>query len=119
MDQTGASPKVGRQGERSALRLTAPSDGFDDITVPLDTLALDRKASDYARQWRRDENTRKFFISCADFRTRVTMVYAIEAALLRCGSSRDGPATADPLRLNHCPVTEPERRAGVAIRHVS
>ena len=63
-------------------RPAAPNDGFGNITAPLDTLDLDQEANEYARRWREEEDTLKFFIGSADFRTRATMVYAIEAARL-------------------------------------
>jgi hypothetical protein len=74
-----------RMASEARYRPAAPNDGFGNITVPLDTLDLDAEASDYARKWRAEEDTLKFYIGSADFLTRETMAYAIEAARL-CAS---------------------------------
>ena len=71
-----------RMASDARYRPAAPSDGLGHIVAPLDTLDLDREASDYAHRWREEEDTLKFFIGSADFRLRETMVYAIEAARL-------------------------------------
>ena len=66
-------------------RPAAPSDGFGNISVPLEELDLDKEALIYAHNWNSEEETQNFHIGACNFRTRPATIYAVEAARLLCG----------------------------------
>jgi hypothetical protein len=78
-----------RMDEEARCRPAAPSDGFGNITVPIEELNLDAEAADYARHWWEQEEQDTFFIGCCNYSTRPATVYAIEAARALCGANND------------------------------
>jgi hypothetical protein len=66
-------------------RPAAPSDGFGNITVPIQELDIDAEAAEYAENWWAEEDELMFAVGCCNFSTRPATIYAIEAARLMCG----------------------------------
>jgi hypothetical protein len=67
-------------------RPSAPSDGFGNITVPMERLDLEVEAAAYAERFQADEHhSGEFFIGCTNYPTNRATVYAIEAARDLCG----------------------------------
>ena len=66
-------------------RPAAPSDGFGNITEPLDSLDIDREAMDYAKAWATSEDELNYWIGCPHFEYRPALIYAVEAARVICG----------------------------------
>ena len=82
--------------ERVRYRPAAPSDGFGNITVPLEDLDLDTEARNYAACWWEQEDECAYVIGCPDYTLRRAMIYLIEAARMCCA----GPgARLETLRL--------------------
>lgn len=70
-------------------RPAAPSDGFGNITVPLDQLDLGAESMKYARSWDTEEDEQSWYVGCPPFEGRPALILAIEAARLICGCSPD------------------------------
>ena len=81
-------------------RPMAPSDGFGNITVPVEDLDLDQEALEYAKKWDEEEDKMEFHIGCCDFPTRPATIYAVEAARLLCGAENDTARKLLQLALN-------------------
>jgi hypothetical protein len=69
-----------RMADEGRYRPAAPSDGLGNITVPLESLDLDKEASEYARQWWEQEDECEFTVGCCNYPTRAATIFAIEAA---------------------------------------
>jgi hypothetical protein len=100
-DQTRAAYR--RMAREARYRPAAPSDGFGNITEPLESLDLDAEATLYARSWREQEDAQVYRLGCPDFADRETLIFIVEAARLLCGVERQGAAellrmAADNLR---------------------
>lgn len=63
----------------------APSDGYGNITVPLDQLDLDTEAFEWADQLSAETDSRTFWIGVPDYRLNRAFVYALEIARACCG----------------------------------
>ena len=65
-------------------RPAAPGDGCGSISLTRKQLAdpaqLEREATGYADSFRKEEDTCRFWIGCADSRRTQALVYTIEAA---------------------------------------
>jgi len=81
-----------RMSTEAKYRPSAPSDGFGNITAPIERLDLEAEAGKYVDQWWNEEDNWEFFIGCCDFRTRSATIFAIEAARLMCGGFSVGAA---------------------------
>lgn len=77
-----------RMAREASYRPAAPSDGFGNITIDIDSLNLHEEAEAYAHSWWKEEDIGKFWTGCADFEMRESMVYAIEAARLCCAGTQ-------------------------------
>jgi hypothetical protein len=81
--------------QRANYRPAAPSDGCGGIFLTkrelgdLDRLA--READDYAQNFLKEEDTRRFWIGCADFAANRALVYTVEAARLLCAGKPARP----------------------------
>jgi hypothetical protein len=67
-------------GEKAKYRPAAPSDGMGNITVPTETLNIEKEAANYAQRWRKDENNFTFSIGNSSFSTRRASIFTVEAA---------------------------------------
>jgi hypothetical protein len=76
-----------KMAEEAQYRPAAPSDGFGNITVPLEELDLDAEARKYAARWWAEEDEMTFWLGCCDYKSRPATVYAVEAA--RCMNGGD------------------------------
>jgi hypothetical protein len=76
----------GRMAAEARYRPAAPSDGFGHITVPAAQLDLDAEKQDYAAAWWGEEDSGSYWLGCADFRHRKTMILAVEAARACCAA---------------------------------
>jgi hypothetical protein len=88
------SPIVGAyqvMAEILHYRPAAPSDGFGNITRPLEELDLDAEARHYAARWDEQESTGEFLIGCTDYSLAPATVFVIEAARLLCSGPWSGP----------------------------
>ncbi len=94
-----------RMAEEGRYRPMAPSDGFGNITVPVEELDLDAEARDYAVRWTREEDVAAFHIGTCNYATRPVMILAVEASRLTCS----GDADQDALTLLRMAVAEMER----------
>ena len=74
-----------QMASQARYRPAAPSDGFGNITVPLEDLDLTAEALEYAKNFTEEENTCSFWIGCTDYSLAPATVYAIEAARNLCG----------------------------------
>ncbi len=103
MIPTGCAEQIEDAYRRMALevhyRPAAPSDGFGNITIPVDELDLDAEAAQYAHEWWAQEDTGSFTIGCADYPTRKAMIYALEAARLCCAGGNSPEFAERLLRL--------------------
>lgn len=72
---------------KARYRPQAPSDGFGNITAPIENLNLDEEAAEYAVQWDKQERSNEFFIGTPDGLHVKAMVYSVEAARLMCAGS--------------------------------
>lgn len=88
-----------RMADEVRYRPAAPSDGFGNITAPLDDLDLDAEANRYAEKWWAEEEGMTFFIGYPDGRARPAQVLAIEAARLMCSGSLGAPTALRCLKL--------------------
>lgn len=80
MEQLG---EIYRLMASNNFRPGAPSDGFGNITGPLD---LEREIKKYAQRWWGEEDEYDFYLGCCDFRMRPAVVLAVEAIKqLNCG----------------------------------
>lgn len=66
-----------RMADEARYRPGAPSDGFGNITGPLD---MAREQDTYATQWWADEENMTFFLGCPSYELRKTMILCVEAA---------------------------------------
>lgn len=96
-----------RMATEARYRPEAPSDGFGNITMPLEELDLDAEANAYAQRWWDQEEEATFLLGCANHRDRPPMIYALEAARLCC-SGGDSPRFA--LQLAKMAVAELEQQ---------
>ena len=72
---------------RAQYRPAAPSDGYGNITVPIEDLDLDAEARAYAQLWNDEEDEQVFRLGCCDFTLRPAVIFAVEAVrLLNCGA---------------------------------
>jgi hypothetical protein len=81
-----------RMAQEGRYRPAAPSDGFGNITRPVEELDLDAEARAYAARWWAQEDDRHFWVGCCNYTTRAATIFAIEAARLLCGCSGEGHA---------------------------
>lgn len=91
-----------RMADEARYRPQAPSDGFGNITVPLEDLDLEDEARRYAERWWREEDEGDFVIGLANYSTRPAMIFALEAARCTCSGTADDVA----LRLLRMAVAE-------------
>jgi hypothetical protein len=77
-----------RMAEQARYWPGAESDGFGNITGPLD---IEAEIGVYASGWWAEEDSLRFYIGCCNFSTREATVYLIEAARALCGAD-DGLA---------------------------
>jgi hypothetical protein len=74
-----------RQMARAGYRPEAPSDGFGNITGPLDLAAeLERFIPD----WWAQEEAQRYRIGCPDWHDRRALIWTIAAAQLICAVER-------------------------------
>lgn len=105
-DQIGEAYE--RMATEARYRPSAPSDGFGNITMPIDELDLEAEQINYALRWWQEEDDHTFSIGCCNYPTRPATIFAIEAARLMCGGSdSEGPA----LNLLRMAVADLEARA--------
>jgi hypothetical protein len=97
-----------RMADEGRYRPAAPSDGLGNITVPLESLDLDKEASEYARRWWAQEDECEFRVGCCNYPTRAATIFAVEAARLMC-SADDAAA----LRLLQMAVAEVEQHGAL------
>jgi len=70
-------------------RPAAPSDGFGNITVPIEDLDLTSEAMRYANRWWTEEDRQDYSIGCPDFSDRPALIFTVEAARAICGVNRE------------------------------
>jgi len=63
----------------------APSDGYGNITVPLDQLDLDTEALEWATRLSAETDSRQFYIGVPDYSLNRAFAYALEIARACCG----------------------------------
>jgi hypothetical protein len=76
-----------RMAHEARYRPAAPSDGFGNLTVPVEWLNLDQEAERYAQWWWKEENSDQYLIGCPDFRDRPALIFLVEAARNLCGGN--------------------------------
>ena len=86
--------------EQAKYRPAAPGDGFGNVHLDQaqieDSGILLREADKYAKQFRREEDRRDFFIGCSCFDTVRSFVFCIEACRCLCAGG-DFEETAQKL----------------------
>jgi len=83
----------------AGYRPAAPSDGFGNITVPVQKLDIEQEARDFAARWSQDEDSQVYRLGCANFPFRPAMILALEAARLACGTTDSKPYLIRLLKL--------------------
>lgn len=96
-----------RRMARMKYRPAAPSDGFGHITVPIADLDIEQEVLDYAKQWRREEDSDDYYLGCPDFDDRPALILIVEAARLLNGQDR-----AKAVQLLTAATADIERRTG-------
>jgi hypothetical protein len=79
-------PVYKQVAEKVRYRPMAPSDGFGNITVPIEELDINREAHEFAIEWWAQENEGSFWIGYVDFQFRPALVYSILAMRLLAGA---------------------------------
>src|SRR6202035_3707176 len=90
-----------RMAAEANYRPAAPSDGFGNITGPLDLPAEQEK---YAVTWWQDEDSGHWHIGVPDMALRKVMILCVEAAKGCCSSEPE--LTGDLLKLAQQELTE-------------
>jgi len=80
-----------RMASEARYRPAAPSDGFGNITVPIEELDLDAEIATYCERFTAEEDEGEYRIGCTTWETAIATVFTIEAARCFCGAA---PETA-------------------------